>query len=186
MGVVKGPKSTNTVCQLDLRFSQSRDGRPEIYDFLWDHLPSLYAQSGEKKVRINVQPGWTNALNPVQWDHLVQKLKQDKRFNHSVERVNVGTRSLEVVVPVKQLDEMLSTYNIFFDGVLPFLQFKGEKMSIDFTPAEKQSVIVQANENQSEKVKSYLSSSLRQTKVRTTRFGVSNPLHELVSKRGKR
>lgn len=125
-------------------------------------------------------------MNPVQWDHLIQKLTQDKRFNHSVERVNVGTRSLEVVVPVKELESMLSTYNIFFDGVLPYLQFKGEKMSIDFSPAEKQGVIIQANENESEKVKSYLSSSLNQTKVRTTRFGVSNPLHDALSKRGKR
>jgi len=183
---VKGPKSTNTVCQLDVRFAHSKEGRPEIYDFLWDHLPSLYAQSGEKKVRIHVQPGWTNAMNPVQWDHLVQKLTQDKRYNHSVERVNVGTRSLEVVVPVKELESMLSTYNIFFDGVLPYLQFKGKKMSIDFTPAEKQGVIIQTNDNQSEKVKSYLYSTLHRSKIRTTRFGVSNPMHELVSRRGKR
>jgi hypothetical protein len=183
---VKAPKSTNTVCRLDVRFAQTEEGRPEIYDFLWDHLPSLYAQSGEKKIRIHVQPGWTKALTPVQWDHLVQKLTQDRRFNHSIERVNVGTRSLEVVVPVKELENMLSTYNIFFDGVLPFLQFNGEKMSIDFSPAEKQSVIIQTDEKQSERVKSYLSSTLNQSRIRTMRFGVSNPLHDALSKRGRR
>ncbi len=190
MGGVKATKyaqSDNLECHVGVRLSHSKEGRPEIYDFLWEHVAPLYSQAGEKKIRIFVQPGWSKAMNPVQWDYLLQKIKTDKRFHHSIEKVNVGTRSLELVVPVKELDDVLSTYNIFFDGVLPYLQFQGEKMSMDFSKAPEQNVVIHTNHAHAQRIKSYLQSSrLTKPKIQTIRFGISNPLHEALSKKRKK
>lgn len=180
---MKGANLSNPACQLDVRFAHSKDGRPEIYDFLWEHVAPLYVSSGEKKVRIHVQPGWTKALSPVQWDHLIQKLSTDKRFHHSIERVNMGTGSLEMDVPVKELDHLLNTYNILFDSLLPYLKFDSAKLSMDFSRAGEQSVIMRTSHVQSEKVKSYLSTRLTRPKMQLTRFGIRSPLHEALSRK---
>jgi hypothetical protein len=95
----------------------------------------------------------------------------------------VGTGSLEMVVSVKELDNVLNTYNILFDSLLPYLKFESTKLSMDFSNAGEQNVVMRTDHVQSEKVKSYLSSRLSRPRVQVTRFGVSNPLHEVLSRK---
>jgi hypothetical protein len=171
---------------MDVTFRTSKDGRPEIYDFVWEHVSPLYQSLGEKRIRIAIHPGWTNALSPIEWEHLIQKISHDKRFSHRIEKVNVGQRSVELTVASKNLDDFLNAYNILFDAVLPYLRFDSKQLHVDFSHAGEQSVLIHVHQKHAEKIRSFLSQRLTRPQIRTVRFGIPNSVHSILSRRAKK
>lgn len=166
-------------CQMDITFHHTRDGRPELYDFLWEHLPQLAVILNEKKMRLTVQPPasfekWSKltGMNRVELEHVIRKMEKDTRLSmpsHAGEKENPS--SLEITILTKKLDHVLSSYNIFLERFLPYLSFEGKNIRIDFSPAEKNMVKCYAFSNQKPLINTFLVRNLIQPpRVRSVIF----------------
>ncbi len=176
----QSPKGMSGVTRLDVRFAHSRDGRPEIYDFLWDHVGGLFSQGGEKKVRIRFHSGWEKGFRLTEREHLLQKIMNDQRFNLSLTSGKGEKKPMEWVVRAKDLDDILNAYNVFFDGTLTHLRMEGESVSIDFSGAGKHEVVIHAPTPRAETIADSIRLSFTRPRIRTIRFGIDNPLHNTL------
>ncbi len=157
----------NLNCQMEITFHQTRDGRPEIYDFVWEHAPALFKQLGEKNVHIRVQPRTTRekwaslvGMRQVELDFLLRKLFEDQRFTFKARMNITQPPTLELDVPSKELDHMLNAYNVFIDHFLPYIQMEGKDMVIDFSSAGKNKIKCQTRSTHKPKVSAFLSKNL--------------------------
>ena len=169
--------TTSFNCQMDITFQHTPDGRPELYDFLWEHLPQLAQTLGEKKICVTV-----NAPSPVEkWakqssmtrgelEHVLDKVFRDKRMEvaaHSKEKSSV----LEATIRSEDLDQVLNAYNIYMEKWLPFLTFEGKNFRIDFSSAEKNMVKCFAQSDKKPLINTFLVRNLKQApRVRSIVF----------------
>lgn len=153
-------------CQMDITFQHTPDGRPELYDFLWEHLPQLAHTLGEKKICVKI-----NAPSPVEkWakqssmtrgelEHVLDKVSRDKRL----EIITPTQRStLEATIRSEDLDQVLNAYNIYLEKWLPFLSFEGKNFRIDFSSAEKNMVKCFAQSEKKPLINTFLVRNLTQ------------------------
>ncbi len=135
-------------CQMDIAFAHTRDGRPELYDFLWEHLPNLMSTLHEKKITVKIQPpglmgAWAklSGMKREEVNHLIQKVVEDKRFHADAQIIHgPASSALELNVRADQLDHLLNAYNVLLERLLPYLTVEGKNIRIDFSPTEKNAV----------------------------------------------
>ncbi|MDP2665982.1 MAG: hypothetical protein Q8P05_00565 [Candidatus Diapherotrites archaeon] len=154
-----------------LTFGHSPEGRPEVYDFLWEHLAPFLSTMGEKRVRVtmgldNPITHWYRACgcSLEEMDSLLRKFSSDKRFSHRV-HLNAQKPFLETRIPVEKLDNLLNAHNILFEYLFPHIQIEGKKVRIDFDPAEENAIWLSTDATLGKKGMSFLARSM------------SNPLH---------
>lgn len=149
-----------------VRFGHSEEGRPHVYDFFWEHVTPFFKNVGEKNVHIRMELDaplalWHRALSSPkkEWDGLLWKFLEDKRFKH---RVNAKATSpvLEIDVPIAQLDAMLNAHNIFFDRVFPHIEMHGTHARVDFSLATQNEVRVHISPNLQKKCTAFLEKQL--------------------------
>ena len=162
-----GEKSFN--CQMDITFAHTRDGRPELYDFLWEHVPHLMQNLNEKKIRVLLQPPrrvetWSkrSGMTQREVEHAIQKVVNDKRFSKEAKLVDGESPSLEMNVRAEQLDNVLNAYNILFEKFLPHLILEGTNIRVDFSPAEKNAVKCFSSSEQKPLINTFLVRNLKQ------------------------
>ena len=145
----------NADCRMEITFSTTPDGRPEIYDFLWEHLPALYEELKEKEVllRMPTTPAPAKKKNVAHAiiHHFDQKFQRDSRAT-----IQTKETVLQARVPIAQLDSLLNAYNILLDAHLPALSFSAEKLSVDFSRATKQTILIHTQKKNAEKIRTFL------------------------------
>ncbi len=165
-------------CQMDITFAHTRDGRPELYDFLWEHLPRLLQNLNEKKIRILLQPPgrmetWSKhtGMTRSEIEHAIQKVVNDKRFTSEAKFVEGSAPALEMNVQAGKVDDVLNAYNILFERFLPHLIFEGKTIRVDFSPAEKNAVKFFSTSEQKPIINTFLVRNLKQApRVRSIIF----------------
>ena len=172
----------NPRCRIDVRFNTSVEGRPELFDFFWEHVSVLYQQNPSKKIQIDLQPGWTNALNPIEWEHVLQKLSADRKHRNTLlSRPHIKGEGLTFLTESKKLDQLVNNYNVFFDAVLPYVTIHSPELSMDFSHAHEHRVTMKTTSVHAEKIRSYLNENLTQPRIRTIRYGITHPLQRLIN-----
>lgn len=160
---MKASKS-NPPCVLDVTFYSTREGRPEIYDFVWEYSPALLECLDEKTVELSVAPQapyseWSHLVGstPVEVDYLVQKFLDEKRFAMKID-TNLGSKhsTLTARIPVQKMDALLNSHNILVDYFLPYLQFSTPTLRVDFASAHENRVRVTAPESEAALVRQFL------------------------------
>lgn len=175
-------------CEMDITFHHTPDGRPELYDFLWEHVSRLAAALNEKKVLLKVSPAqpvekWSklSGMEKVEIEHIIKKFQHDQRIKVNEEKLSSG-EELALNISAEELDHVLNSYNIFLERFLPYLSLEGKNMRIDFSPAEKNSVKCFAFSEQKPLINTFLVRNLKQApRVRSIIFASA---HERMEKRG--
>ncbi|MFH0970131.1 MAG: hypothetical protein V1776_01580 [Candidatus Diapherotrites archaeon] len=178
--------STHTAdCQIELTLKQHPNGRPEVYDFLWEHTAPILSRVTRSPISIHIHSGWTKALSPKEWEHILTKMTQDKRKQATLKSFQPKTNELMLIVKPNKLDAFVNTYNIFFDAVLPYVSMHSQPLSIDFSRAGEHHITMHTQKKHATELKEYLTTHFTRPSIRTIRFGVSNPLHEALHTRRK-
>lgn len=171
--------TTTLNCQMDIAFQHTPDGRPELYDFLWEHLPNLVSTLQEKKITIRIQPpetfskwGKLVGMPTKEINHIIEKIQHDKRFDtKALFDPNARTPTLEMSVRTEELDHVLNAYNIVLERFLPYLTFEGKSIEIDFSPAEKNTIKCYSTSAQKPLINTFLVRNLTQVpRVRSIVF----------------
>ncbi len=164
-------------CQMEVAFHDTPEGRPEIYDFVWEHLPKLVQKLDEKKIRLHLRAPYAvfpqkKSTQGEEINHLVQKIVNDRRFStHTQSHAGGGTLSLDMDIPTKELDHVLNAYNVFVDRFLPAIHLEGKKIHVDFSPAEENKVRMHIHSNQKPLVNTFfVQSCTRPPSVRSIIF----------------
>lgn len=170
--------TTNTFnCEMDITFHQTPDGRPELYDFLWEHFAQLVSTMQEKKIVLNVKPDFPRStwakktgMATEEIEHVIQKMSRDKRIKMQTEDV-ASENGFTITIPTEHVDDVLNAYNIFFEKFLPHLTFEGKSMRVDFSPAPKNAIKCFASSEQKPLINTFLVRNLKQApRVRSIVF----------------
>jgi hypothetical protein len=133
-----------------VQFHTSPDGRPEIYDFLWEYLPELIEELNIDSVTINIErkepfKNWGNSLHyaPHEFENLVWKFLHDKKFDYQAKLKNkTKNPKIEIKIPAEELDHVLNKYNILFELLMTDIQIRANGLTMDFDPSHKNSLNV--------------------------------------------
>lgn len=177
---MKTNRSTAKNCRLDVIFPHTKEGRPTIYDFLWEDAGPLFTSLNEKSVHVRAPAFSTTKKNTPYYDSFSQKLARDKRFN--VRSSSPSQNEVDAVIPSQQLDHFLNAYNILFDAHFSGLQLESDSTRVDFSRAGEHTIRIETTNEKAEHIKSFFSRTTNAPRVRMFRFGISNPLHHALEK----
>jgi hypothetical protein len=163
-------------CEMDITFHHTPDGRPELYDFLWEHFSQLVSTLQEKKIILNVKPTFPRAtwarqtgMTQEEIEHIIQKMSRDKRMKVSPD--SSSTNGFSLHIPAENVDDVLNSYNIFFEKFLPHLSLEGKTIRMDFSPAEKNAVKCFSSSEHKPLINTFLVRNLKQApRVRSIVF----------------
>ncbi|MBM3282142.1 MAG: hypothetical protein FJY86_02260 [Candidatus Diapherotrites archaeon] len=164
-------------CEMDIMFHHTSDGRPELYDFLWEHFAQLIATMQEKKIVLSIKPHFPRSLwakktgmAMEEIEHVIQKMSRDKRIKMQADDAMTGS-GFTITIPAENVDDVLNAYNIFFEKFLPHLSAEGKTMRVDFSPAPKNAVKCFASSEQKPIINTFLVRNLKQApRVRSIVF----------------
>ncbi len=168
-------------CQIEVQFHTTPDGRPQIYDFFWEHIPPLFQWLKEKRVEMTFSlPQKKGTKKEKQMlHHFVQKFLEEKRFKYKAAQ---NQKKIEVRIPTPELENVLSVYNILFDACLSQTRLCSSKIGIDFSRAGEEKVYIHTNRKMAPRIHAFLKKNLRKPGIRTIVFSNPKALHQSLKK----
>lgn len=176
---MKPPQSKT--CQMEMVFSPAADGRPTIYDFLWEHAGPLLQRLNEKNVHVYTKDGNIPSSQQKNHSYHLAKLSREKRF--SVRTTQKTSSAFDATLPVQQLDHFVNAYNILFDSHFSNLVFDTPGTQIDFSKAGDHTIVIETNTSNEETIRSFFARTTTPPRIRTLRFGIKHALHHALERR---
>ena len=165
-------------------FPPAADGRPTIYDFLWEHAGPLLNHLNEKTVRVYTHTDSLSSTHTKSHTFQVAKLANEKRFN--INATANSSRAFDATLSVQHLDHFVNAYNILFDSHFSNLVFDTPGTHIDFSKAGDHTIVIETNAQNEDKIRAFFSHTAIPPRIRTLRFGIKQPLQAKLDQKASR